>query len=721
MYLRSKLLLFSINLAITCLLCGQEESLLEQAKELADKNPIETLRILTPYLSEDYTFESDEKRFKVLYAASNANSLIGHFHEALDQSEVILGLAGKDDFKRCEALLLKGKILFHLGLHKEGELTALNGLNTAKLVDSQKLIATALNLIGGFRIIQGDVENAINYYIDALELMDALGNKIDAVKIRANLGIIYAQTEEYEGALTYLEPAFSYSKEIKDLQMQLVIGTNLASTYGSLGKIKRGKQMYADALVIGKQLGIDSMLAGIYINLSDLNIREQDWVAALQNASKAYEMSLKQDDPSSIAVALVNMGKSHAGNLDFDQTFHYFDQAMTYLEQADANIQIRKLLGYFAEYYAKAARYKEAYTYARRFEKATSDIITQENLAKLQEIRELHDTEQKELKIKSLEGAKREQDLELAKKDLESEVNNSKLEKVIVTRNALALLVLSSFLLMVLLVNRYKLKTRANRELKQLHVQLNKINHELKELHDRKNRLLATVSHDLRNPLNGIIGLMDVLREEGSSIKEDTSDEIFGMISLSANRAMSIVNNLLDAERIKSGKLDLTLVPCKVFPLVEALISENSMHAQLKDQRLHCKIDPNVKHIQINGEEGAIMQIFSNILSNAIKYAPMNSDIEIHLSGIGDSIRFGVKDQGPGINIKDQQKLFLPFSTTEQKTTGGEKSVGLGLCIVKELTEAMGGKVYCVSEQGNGCLFYVDFPVLKATTAIKAN
>ena len=104
------------------------------------------------------------------------------------------------------------------------------------------------------------------------------------------------------------------------------------------------------------------------------------------------------------------------------------------------------------------------------------------------------------------------------------------------------------------------------------------------------------------------------------------------------------------------------------------------------------------------------LQVFENLVSNAVKYSPPGKKIFVRLKAEAGVVRFEVEDQGPGLSKEDQKKLFGKFARLSAKPTGGEHSTGLGLSIVKRLVEAMNGKVWCESELGMGAKFIVTIP-----------
>lgn len=126
----------------------------------------------------------------------------------------------------------------------------------------------------------------------------------------------------------------------------------------------------------------------------------------------------------------------------------------------------------------------------------------------------------------------------------------------------------------------------------------------------------------------------------------------------------------------------------------------------LQQKQLNLKLDINDTYAMV--DPNYMTQVYENLVSNAIKFSPKNKNIHIKIWEEGDKIRSLVSDEGPGISVEDQGKLFGKFQVLSSKPTGGEKSTGLGLSIVKKYVEAMKGRVWCESELGKGANFYID-------------
>ena len=142
---------------------------------------------------------------------------------------------------------------------------------------------------------------------------------------------------------------------------------------------------------------------------------------------------------------------------------------------------------------------------------------------------------------------------------------------------------------------------------------------------------------------------------------------------------------------------------------LEELINKIKNSLQLPIQASKATIYTHLKIKKINTVKSYIYSIIYNLISNAIKFSGRDSKIYVTLKRNESKIRFEVKDEGPGISKEDKPKLFQKFQKLEARPTDGENSTGLGLSIVKKYVEAMGGLVWCESEQGHGSTFTVEF------------
>jgi signal transduction histidine kinase len=247
-----------------------------------------------------------------------------------------------------------------------------------------------------------------------------------------------------------------------------------------------------------------------------------------------------------------------------------------------------------------------------------------------------------------------------------------------------------------------------SRLLKKLVLNHSAAERQLFELNQLKNKFLGIAAHDLRNPLASIRGFSELLlSDDMGSLTEDQHEFIKTIHSLSQDM-LNLVNDLLDVSVIESGKLELKRQPGSLKVLIEERIHINSILAKNKQMKLHESL---ATVPEVSFDYSRIAQVVDNLISNAIKYSPSGSNIFVSLNQQGMKAQISVRDEGPGIEPEEQKRLFGEFQRLSTKPTGGEKSTGLGLSIVKKIVEAHNGTTAVESQPGAGSTFTFILPI----------
>lgn len=251
-------------------------------------------------------------------------------------------------------------------------------------------------------------------------------------------------------------------------------------------------------------------------------------------------------------------------------------------------------------------------------------------------------------------------------------------------------------------------KEVTSRLLKKLVLNHSAAERQLFELNQLKNKFLGIAAHDLRNPLASIRGFSELLlSDDMDPLTEDQHEFIKTIHSLSQDM-LNLVNDLLDVSVIESGKLELKRQPGSLKVLIEERIHINSILAKNKQMKLHESL---ATVPEVSFDYSRIAQVVDNLISNAIKYSPSGSNIFVSLNQQGMKAQISVRDEGPGIEPEEQKRLFGEFQRLSTKPTGGEKSTGLGLSIVKKIVEAHNGTTAVESQPGAGSTFTFILPI----------
>lgn len=225
-----------------------------------------------------------------------------------------------------------------------------------------------------------------------------------------------------------------------------------------------------------------------------------------------------------------------------------------------------------------------------------------------------------------------------------------------------------------------------------------------------KTDFLSNMSHDIRTPMNAIIGMTSLIRHDAGN--KDKVIEYTDKIDISSQHLLGIINDVLDMSKIEAGKTVFKYTDFSMPDLIEELNTIFQPQIAERNQTLMV-IKENIRHEWVNGDQVHLMQIFSNLLSNAVKYTQEGGKIQFLVeecetkSSVYAKYRFLVSDNGMGMSADFKEKIFDPFTRAEGSVTNKIQGTGLGMAITRNLVEAMGGTIDVESELGQGSCFEV--------------
>jgi len=243
-------------------------------------------------------------------------------------------------------------------------------------------------------------------------------------------------------------------------------------------------------------------------------------------------------------------------------------------------------------------------------------------------------------------------------------------------------------------------------------------NRQLEEASRMKSEFLANMSHELRTPLNAIIGFSEVLADGLLGELQPKQKEYASDITTSGTHLLSLINDILDLSKVEAGKMTLELEPLQVEPLLQAGLQV--VREQALAHGLHIEADPSGVPGEIWLDARKVKQILYNLLSNAVKFTPQGGAVHLSARRVGREqvaqgahdqyLEIAVSDTGIGILEEDQARLFQPFTQIDSTLARRYQGTGLGLAMVKRLTELHGGQVGLRSAPGSGSTFTVWLP-----------
>lgn len=223
---------------------------------------------------------------------------------------------------------------------------------------------------------------------------------------------------------------------------------------------------------------------------------------------------------------------------------------------------------------------------------------------------------------------------------------------------------------------------------------------------------LLNISHDLRSPLNIILSALQCYND----IKYNNHANI---IKRNCYKMLKLVNNLIDTTKLYKKYYNLNLINTDIISLIEGDIELIDKYAHQKNISLI--FDTNIEECFTAIDPEAIDRIITNLLSNSIKFSPENSNIYINVWSLENELSISIKDQGIGIPLKEQTNIFTRFSQSSKNKHSEYEGSGIGLDLVRSLTEAHDGNITLISEENKGCEFILKFPIKKIQELICEN
>jgi PAS domain S-box-containing protein len=232
------------------------------------------------------------------------------------------------------------------------------------------------------------------------------------------------------------------------------------------------------------------------------------------------------------------------------------------------------------------------------------------------------------------------------------------------------------------------------------------VRHEIERL---KSGFVSTVSHELRTPLTSISGSLGLLSGGVAGQLPPKAQRLIEIAKLNSDRLVRLINDILDLEKAESGKLEFQLQPLRLKPLVEQAIELNRNFAQTFGVVI--ELDPDSDDAIVLVDRDRLIQVITNLLSNAAKFSPRGGYVKVDIELDRDDVRISVHDRGSGIPDSFRARIFERFAQADSSDSRAKGGTGLGLSICKTIVGRLGGSIGFHSVHGQGSTFYVTLPI----------
>lgn len=233
-----------------------------------------------------------------------------------------------------------------------------------------------------------------------------------------------------------------------------------------------------------------------------------------------------------------------------------------------------------------------------------------------------------------------------------------------------------------------------------------------------KKEFVSTVSHELRTPLTSIRGSLGLIAGGVAGKLPDQAAKLIEVAHRNSERLVRLINDILDIEKLESGKMQLDLKQQALLPIAKQAIDANRGYA--REMGVTIELDEAASDIPVRIDADRFIQVLTNLLANAAKFSPAGDRVRVAINLTDDAVRISVSDNGPGIPPDFHHRIFEKFSQADSSDTRQKGGTGLGLAISKSLVESMGGEIGFESAS-TGTTFWVSLPIAVKPTSISCN
>ncbi|PIB35198.1 hypothetical protein BFP72_07215 [Reichenbachiella sp. 5M10] len=594
-------------------------------------------------------------------------------------------------------------------------------LRLADSIDYPYRLAEIHYSISGLSNHIGQNDKALQHILEAEAYYEGVGKGKDCWHVLNLLGIIFEESANQSRAFEYYFDALDMAKESQDRNAEVIVSNNLAILYELVGKLTEAKEFLWAAIQKAHVVGLKEDEAYLLSNIAAIYIDEKDTLRAMSSLQKSLSMMRDLNDKCEIAYPMVGLGDLYLLKTNFDSAQWYYEQSVALANEcqnspllASAYRSLGVLCINQGKYNSGISNLKKSLDVGRQVNlleeqkktflelyqayKKKKDVVNALFcFEKYQQVRDslLDEVEMNEIaKVTSeYEFRKKLQNLEYKRKSeslkLQAEVSKQETDKL-----GLYAVIALTLILAVSLYRAYFLVQNQNKR--------------LKIINDEKNTLMGVVAHDLRSPLNNIKSIMSLVRLD-NAIKGEHGEDYAQILDDSVDNMREMIDRVMDISAIEEMRLNLKMERSDVGQLLERVADNYEFIASKKEISIKRDFESKMYFARIDTKYA--LQVFDNLMSNAIKYSNPRSQIELSIqirNGGGVCVSF--RDEGQGISELDQTKLFVKYQKLSARPTGNEESTGLGLFIVKKFVDAMGGDVTCQSVLGQGSTFVVKFP-----------
>lgn len=540
---------------------------------------------------------------------------------------------------------------------------------------------------------------ALENFYTALRLSERAGDAGHNATLKNNIAAVYYKTDDLRKALEYFTQSLELERELSN---QLGVSkslNNIAIIYNELGEYEHSLTYYEDALAIRQSLNDRRGIATIYNNMGLVYVKLAEHDRAISYYQKSLEISRDFEDYRSVANTLGNISRAYLLSGRYTQAIAFAEQGLEYSQKSGSRLQDKDNYQTLYTIYKELNHHEKALEYFEKYEWIKDSLNSTNVASQLDEIKLKYETERKESENMLLKSEREAQEAVI------------RTQKIFVIAAMVVLLLVSALayaLYKNAIIRRHSIRMleEQNREIENKHRELEKLNH-------LKNKIFSVISHEVRSPLNSLVGTIDLLNSGYLSPEEFF--RLSSELKQKVNQTSIFLTNVLIWAKSQMNGVNITKEEFQIDRLVNDILDILKEQADMKGVEIERQFE---NQLSVGADKGMIGIVAKNLIANAIKYTKKGGKVVIKTYRKDDQAVVEVVDQGSGIPEDLQQTLFGVDGfmagaspdrngSTPAGVSGEVDQVGsgLGLILSKILVEENGGHIWLRSEEGKGSTF----------------
>ena len=671
---------------------------LELLSEQSGNNPDSAI-IHGKALLKELPGDQKYARAKILRILGNANLFLNNERQALEYFEQSISIYRELDLKSGIAAVLHNVAVIRERQNDYGGAVQ-NYIEAALLFGEDnniEYLGTVYTRLGNIYNLLGRMDKSLEYHALALNIHEKINDSIRTSHSFNNLGNVYLGLKDYKTALVYYDKAVVMSRLLEQEALLPTLYNNMGLANEGLNAYTKALDYYRLAIELGRknnntEVRVSSLMhtGSVYLLLHENNRAMVALMEAQRLVGSVPDRYLKATVASSLAQLYLNEER-------FDEAIASFKDALSLSKGIDSFSLLLDIYEGISEAFMGKEDYKRACEYMVLHSAMADSIFNAESNERLNYLRV------------GFESQTIERENQLLKQ--QNIFSQLALDRQRTIRNLLIIIsvivVLSAFFLYSLIQaknEKNKLLAERNLQVVRQKDELNDLYKEQYKLNETKNKFFSIIAHDLKSPFQTILGFSELLSYEYENLTEQQRIDASKNILKVSNETFRLIENLLEWGRTQTGTANATFKAFNVRELVLKTLPVFETQLDKKNLKITTDLPPL---LQGWADPDMIMAVIRNLVSNAIKFSPLGSEININTRMSQNRIYISVVDSGQGIPQEIKDRLFTFDPKVQRTGTQGERGTGLGLTLCKEFMELNDGNIEFESEPGEGSTFSI--------------